>query len=112
MSEGPKTYINFVKETQTGTFAELLNIFNQKLDSLAKHHYNWLHQAKECRALKESLREDEIVLHVDFSENFSCKLNSEVQAFHFGGGRKQATVHTCVAYTAAGSQSYATISSA
>ncbi|XP_049421729.1 uncharacterized protein LOC125882102 [Epinephelus fuscoguttatus] len=109
MSEGPKTYMNFVKETQTGTCAELLNIFNQKLDSLAKHHYNWLRQAKECRALKESLREDEIVLHVDFSENFSCKLNSEVQAFHFGGSRKQATVHTCVAYTAAGSQSYATI---
>ncbi|CAK6978283.1 uncharacterized protein LOC125882102 [Scomber scombrus] len=110
VSEGPKTYMNFVKETQTGTCAELLNIFNQKLDSLAKHHYNWLHQAKECRALKESLREDEIVLHVDFSENLSCKLNSEVQAFHLGGSQKQATVHTCMAYTAAGSQSYATIS--
>lgn len=47
---------------------------------------------------------------MDFSENFSCKLNSEVQAFHFGGSRKQATVHTCVAYTTASTQSYATIS--
>lgn len=97
--EGPKTYMNFIKETQTGTFAELLNIFNQKLDSLAKHHYNWLQKAKECRALKESLREDEIALHVDFSENFSCKLNSELQAFHFGESRKQATVHTCGLYS-------------
>lgn len=32
---------------------------------------------------------------VDFSENFSCKLNSELQSFHFRGSRKQATVHTC-----------------
>lgn len=71
----------------------------RKLDSLAKHHYNWLQKAKECRALKESLREDEIALHVDFSENFSCKLNSELQAFHFGESRKQATVHTCGLYS-------------
>lgn len=91
--------MNCVNETQTGTCAELLNIFNQKLDSLAKHHYNWLQKAKECRALKESLREDEIALHVDFSENFSCKLNSELQAFHFGESRKQATVHTCGLYS-------------
>ena len=78
-----------------GTCAELLTIFHQKLDSPTKHHHNWLHQAKECRALKESLGEDEIVLDVDFSENFSCKLNSDVQAFHFGGSWKQATIiHT------------------
>ena len=89
MTDGHKSYTNFVKEAQTGTYAELLNLFNRKLDSLAKHHFNWLHQAKECRALKESLTEDEVVLHVDFSENFSCKLHSEVQAFHFGGSRKK-----------------------
>ena len=110
VTEGLKTYMNLVKKAQIGTCTELFKLFNQKHDGLAKHHYNWLHQAKECRALKESLREDEVVLHIDFSENFSCKLNSEVQSFHFGGSRKQATVHTCVAYTAAGSQSYATIS--
>lgn len=88
MSEGQKSYMNFVKEAQTGTCAELLNLFNQKLDSLVEHYYNWLRQAKQCRALKESLREDEVVLHVDFSENLSCKLNSEVQSFHFGGSWK------------------------
>lgn len=104
-------YMNFVKETQTGTYTDLLNTFKKKLDRLAKHHFTWLHQAKECRELKDSLQPDEMVLHVDFSENFACKLNTEVQAFHFGGSRKQATVHTCVACTVAGMQSYASISS-
>ena len=88
VSEEQKTYINFVKEEKNGTYSELLDLFNKKLDSLAKHHYNWLHQASVCRALKEKLREDEVVLHVDFSENFSCKLNREVQSFHFGGSQK------------------------
>ena len=72
-----------MKETQNGTSSEMLELFNRKLDGLAKHHFNWLHKAKECRALKDSLRDDEIVVHIDFVENFSCKLNREVQAFHF-----------------------------
>ena len=62
------------------------------------------------RALKDSLKDDEIVVHVDFAENFGCKLNRQVQAFHFGGNRRQATVHSCVAYSSDGVQSFATIS--
>lgn len=51
-----------------------------------------------------------MVVHIDFSENYACKLYTEVQGFHWGGSRKQATVHTCVVYTSQGCQSYATIS--
>lgn len=47
---------------------------------------------------------------MDFSENYACKLHTEIQAFHFGGSRKQVTIHTSVVYTSDGSQSYATIS--
>lgn len=38
----------------------------------------------------------------------ACKLHTEIQAFHFGGSRKQATIHTSVVCTSDGSQSYAT----
>ena len=110
VTEEQRTFMNFVKETQNGTSSEMLELFNRKLDGLAKHHFNWLHQAKECRALKDSLKDDEIVVHVDFAENFGCKLNREVQAFHFGGNRRQATVDSCVAYSSDGVQSFATIS--
>ena len=44
-----------------------------------------------------------------FSENYACKLNTEIQAFHFGGNWQQATMHTGVAYSVSGSQCYATI---
>ena len=50
------------------------------------------------------------MLHVDFSENYACKLSREIQAFHFGGSRKQATIHTAVLYTVNATKSYATLS--
>lgn len=56
VSDGQKTYMNFEKEDKKGTYSELLDVFNQKLDGQAKHHYNWLHQGSMCRALKENLR--------------------------------------------------------
>ncbi len=109
-SEKEKNFANFAKVTQSGKCEDLLALLNKKLDSLAKHHFNWLHQAKILRELKETLREDEVCIHVDFSENYGCKLSSEIQAFHFGGSRKQVTIHTCVVYMASSSFSYATIS--
>ena len=77
---------------------------------LAKHHYIWLHQAEQCRHLKDTISDTELVFHMDFSENYGCKLHKEIQAFHFGGTRQQATIHTSVAYTSEGVQCFATIS--
>ncbi|KAK7162509.1 hypothetical protein R3I93_006735 [Phoxinus phoxinus] len=105
-----KTYSHFVKKTLTGTWEDLMKSFNEKLDGLAKHQYTWIHQVEQCRALKNSLQHHEAVVHMDFSENYACKLNVEVQHYHWGGSRKQATVHTCMVYTAEESQAYATIS--
>ncbi|KAK1902639.1 Ufm1-specific protease [Dissostichus eleginoides] len=105
-----KTYTNWVKKTENGTVAKLVEEFNRELDAIAIHHFNWLHQAQKFRQLKDNLRETELVLHVDFSENDAGKLNTEIQSFHFGGNRQQASIHTVVAYTSTGSQSYATIS--
>lgn len=96
---GNKTYKNWVKKTENGTVSKLVEEFNRELDAIAIHHFNWLHQAQKFRQLKDNLRENEIVLHVDFSENYACKLNTEIQAFHFGGNRQQASIHTVVAYT-------------
>lgn len=109
-SQDGKTFSNFAKVTQSGTCCDLLALFNKKLDSLAEHQFNWLHQATTFRVLKDSLTENEVCIHVDFSENYGCKLGQEIQAFHFGGSRKQVAIHTCVAYTASASYSYATLS--
>lgn len=108
--EGDHTFTHFIKKTCTGTWAELLLLLNRKLDDLAKHQYIWLHQVALCRTVKETLHEKEAVVHMDFSENYGCKLSTEVQSFHFGGSRQQATIHITVVYTNEQTQSYATIS--
>ncbi|KAK0144585.1 hypothetical protein N1851_017038 [Merluccius polli] len=109
-TNGEKTFSNVAKQTQTGTIKDLMELFHQKLEALAVHQFNWLHQAEQFRHLKQNITEYEAVLHIDFSENYACKLSTEIQSFHFGGSRQQATIHTAVLYTVYGTRFYATLS--
>ncbi|KAK0142235.1 hypothetical protein N1851_020066 [Merluccius polli] len=109
-TNGEKTFSNVANQTQTGTIKDLMELFHQKLEALAVHQFNWLHQAEQFRLLKQNITEYEAVLHIDFSENYACKLSTEIQSFHFGGSRQQATIHTAVLYTVHGTRFYATLS--
>lgn len=107
---GEKVFTNWVKKGVEGTLGKLAETFQRDLESIASHQFNWMHQSAKMRELKEKLQENDLVLHVDFSENYGCKLNTEIQSFHFGGNRNQVTIHTVVAYTKTAIQSFATIS--
>lgn len=107
---GEKTFANVLKKTYTGTIQDLKELFQKKLEALAIHQFNWVHQTEQFRDLKQNLTESEAVLHIDFSENYSCKMSTEIQSYHFGGSRKQATIHTAVLYKAHSTRSYATVS--
>ena len=101
-----------VKEKVDGTLHTLLEDFsNQLKDKLGKHVYNIRHQYSTLRRLKENVGEDEIILHIDFAENYLCKYGSEIQAVHFGDSHQQATLHTGVAYTKKGVVSVCSVSS-
>lgn len=56
------------------------------------------HQYQAIQNIKKNLTINDILIHVDYSENYCCKYNEEIQAVHFGGGRKQITMHTGVLY--------------
>lgn len=89
-----------VKEKAEGTLQTFLEDFSAGLkEKLGRHVYNIRHQYAAIRSLKDSLKEDELVLHIDFAENFQCKYSSEVQAVHFGDSHHQVSLHTGVAYT-------------
>ena len=51
-----------------------------------------------CRSLRSNLSPPNCIIHIDFSENFSCKFSSEIQAVHLGGSHSQVTLHTGVLY--------------
>src|SRR5258705_13013450 len=62
------------------------------------HVYNIRQQNVAYRQCKENLKPGEEILHIDFSENYNCKLAEEVQSYHFGASRAQASLHTGVLY--------------
>jgi hypothetical protein len=78
---------------------ELLKNFKEELKTLKKHVYNIKVQHHSFRQAVDKLKESEMVLVADFSENYNCKCFQEIQAHHFGGSREQVSLHTVVVYT-------------
>ena len=46
------------------------------------------------KELKENLTEHDALIHIDFSENYFCKWDSEIQSAHYGASKKQLSLHT------------------
>jgi hypothetical protein len=80
------------------TAAEALCEFERQLSVYAGHQFRinafYAHQ----RTLRASLSDMEAIIHIDFSENWSCRRAMEVQAAHFGGSHAQVTIHQGIIY--------------
>ncbi|XP_045175680.2 uncharacterized protein LOC123536521 [Mercenaria mercenaria] len=109
--DGTKTIQKTVKVTEQDTVETLL-VETQTLlkDKYAKHVFNIKHQYITLKQVKENLDNSTAIMHVDFSENYTAKLASEVQSMHFGGSHKQVSLHTVVVYTKDSIKSICTVS--
>ena len=93
-----KTITITVKESQTGPALTLIDRFEEQLTRNSKHIYRVFNQYEYFAKRKETMNEDECIVHVDFSENYVCGYSAEIQSVHFGGSKKQITLHTRVAH--------------
>jgi hypothetical protein len=80
------------------TVKKVVDLLNESFHKFMCHSGNIVHQFNTIKKLKSGLGPNEAFIHVDFSENFSTKYGEEIQSFHFGGSRKQITLHTGVLY--------------
>ena len=55
-TNGEKTFSNVAKQIQTGTIKDLMELFHQKLEALAVHQFNWLHQAEQFASSNKTSR--------------------------------------------------------
>ncbi|XP_014677784.1 PREDICTED: uncharacterized protein LOC106817620 isoform X2 [Priapulus caudatus] len=95
-----------------GTMDELTDRFEENLGrKLARHVFNIRHQYQQLKLKKESLAENEMLMHIDFSENYTLKYHSEIQSCHFGASNQQVTLHTGMLYMQKESRGFASISS-
>lgn len=107
-----KEVVITVKELEQDTVWSLIDKFHEQLARYKKHEFNITNQLRHYRHLKENLAMNEIMIHIDFAENYECKLEKEIQSMHFGASKKQITLHTGVYYTAKDqqAQSFCTVS--
>ena len=82
-----------VKEYVTSTLWDLHEKLQNGIKTrFAQYIFNINHQYWVLRDLRQNLHNDEVIIHIDFSENYSCKYSQDVQSVHFG----QVTLHTGV----------------
>lgn len=89
---------------------DIKQLFQKSLPSFMSHEARIQHQYKISSDLKESLSDRDLLLHVDFSQNFEGKYGKEPQSVHFGASREQITLHTGVVYTKGFRHSFCTLS--
>lgn len=93
-----KTCTKTVKERILCTKKELCSILQDSIPKFLLHVRNIKHQYQTIDTIKKNLSTDEILIHVDFSENYVCKYSEEVQSAHFGGSKPQVSLHTVIVY--------------
>ena len=91
-------YQKWQKDKLNCSVKELTIKCSEMLNKFKKHIFNIWHQYAQYRFLKESLNANECTLHIDFTENYSCKYFEEIQSVHFGASHAQATLHNAVCY--------------
>jgi hypothetical protein len=55
------------------------------------------------------LSDNDLLVHIDFSENYACKYAKEIQSVHFGGNRTHITLHTGMIYSKTRKEAFCTI---
>ena len=76
---------------------EFVKDVSVKLTNLSVHHYIAKHQSNYLKKLKDNLQEDELVILMDFAENYFFIMQDEIQGFHWDNS--QATVHPFAVYS-------------
>jgi hypothetical protein len=87
-----------IKELRKGSVDELVNKFEDQLIRYKKHLFTIRNQYSYYRQKKQSIKERECIVHIDFSENYICKMSSEIQSMNFGASKHQLSLHTGVYY--------------
>nr|CAI5844105.1 unnamed protein product [Callosobruchus analis] len=87
-----------VKEKILCKKSDIVHTLKQGFHGFLLHLRNIVHQYRIIDDIKKNISTEEILIHADFSENYSCKYNEEVQSAHFGSSKPQITLHTVVIY--------------
>ncbi|XP_017485824.1 PREDICTED: uncharacterized protein LOC108374346 [Rhagoletis zephyria] len=88
--------------------SDLLHELEIQLPAFKLHYFIKRDQEKYFKEKKNNLRDDELILQIDFAENYRLINQNEVQEAHFS--YQQVTIFTCVAWLRGQTECIAAIS--
>ncbi|CAH1987851.1 unnamed protein product [Acanthoscelides obtectus] len=88
----------YIKKPFTVKPRSLILELHEDLEKFLCPERNIVHQFCAIKKLKQTLTEEDVLIHIDFSENYSTKYRQEIQAYRFGGSRAQISLHIVVMY--------------
>ncbi|CAB3244512.1 unnamed protein product [Arctia plantaginis] len=80
-----KVKIITTKKKEKAKPLDLIEKLRINSNRFLKHCFTIEKQYKEMKKLKDFLRNNEAIIHMDWSENYELKYHEEVQSMHFGG---------------------------
>jgi len=98
------------KEIVHSTVKEVKDKFQVLFESFVAHCHRIEKQTCTLREFKGNLTEKDLLVHMDFSENYACKYGTEPQSVHFGASRQMLTLHTGLVYSKNFSRGFVTLS--
>jgi hypothetical protein len=75
---------------------QFMNIMESDLIKFRQHVFRVKHQYNELRRIRENLPENELLVWMDFAENFQCSSVEEVQSAYWNASL--VSLHTMVVY--------------
>lgn len=83
-------------ETHQKAAEDFIEELTSKIYGLTSHHFISKHQSSYLKQLKENLKNSDIIILMDFAENYSFVVQDAVQGFHWENS--QASLHPFVVY--------------
>lgn len=80
----------------SSTVPELVEAIAAKVDELSAHHFIKEKQSAFLKELKSQFQPSEVIIQMDFAENYAFLVQDASQAFHWNNS--QATLHPIVVY--------------
>jgi hypothetical protein len=96
--KGSSGYLN--REKKVVLLDRAVNMFEEALPKFITHHLTKRNQSAMYLLHKQERKRDEIVIHFDFAENFTCSQQDQIQSAYYH--QRQVSIFTSVIYDSQG----------
>lgn len=96
------------KKEISHTMQEVKNLFANQVEIMRKHTFVAKHQLTEVKHLKANLTSNEVVLQVDFAENFNVQQQNEIMSAYWD--TQSISIYTAVLSSSTDTQSFVVVS--